>query len=331
MRVPKFVTLESTNICQLKCLGCGSTQNDYPKGFMDYEFFEAMVDQTSRMPIDPLTGKRPILVPYANGEPLLHPHITDLMEYVLEKGLDTYITSNGMVWDENLYRMLFSYPNYYQHIFSLDGMDAQVQELARPGSNYNRVLLSVLKARELKVLKGWEGDLMVKICDRGQDFETIERYIDYWLCHGIDAVIVGKMLSNFDTGGMRRFPCQYSDAQFMLIRWDQRPTLCMYGQEMMNKQPRPMPKITKDTDILEFYNSGVYQEFREEQARGIFRAPCDTCGVAYTGSGWSGKIRFRNPNLQQKEIFYRADYYNQFFSLKEKARPNAYYGYKELT
>jgi organic radical activating enzyme len=328
-RIPKFLTLELTNLCQLACKGCGSEQDVYPKGFMDKAFYKRMIDKAA----DEGLQDKMIIVPYANGEPLLHPDILELMRYTTAKGFKTYITTNGMIWNQDLFRWMLTEPLYYQTIFSLDGLwDKGNVVKARPGSNETRVRLTIEAFLKLKVKLGSSLDVFVKMVERGQDFGEQERYIDYWLRQeGLSCVILGKMLNTTPTEGMRLYPCQYPDDTFMLVRWNQQPTLCMYRQEVMNDQVRPMPKMRDDQGIVDYFNSGVYKEFHEEQARGEFKGPCKNCGIAYTGTGWKGTIHFRDPKLIQAPIYYRSDYYNSMFSLVDKSRPDMWYGYTPLS
>jgi len=327
-RIPKFITLELTNLCQLKCKGCYSDQDTYPKGFMKPEFFRSVIDRAA----DEGLQDKTIIVPYANGEPLLHPKLLELLRYTTAKGFKTYVTTNGMIKDIELFRFMLTQPLYYQTIFSLDGLwNRGNVPLARPGSVETRIRDTIESFLKMKLLYKSSLDVFVKMVERGQDFAEQEAYIDYWLRQeGLSCVIVGKMLNSFETEGMRLFPCQYPDDTFLLIRWNEQPTLCMYNPHVMNEQVRPMPKLGPDQGIVDYFNSGVYKEFHEEQARGEFRGPCATCGIAYTGTGWKGQINFRDPKLLQEPIFYREDFYNRFFSLVDKARPNSWYGWTPL-
>lgn len=324
IRIPKFLILESTNCCQLSCKGCGATQSDFKKGFMDVAFYKSMVDSAAR---DNLQDKT-IIMCWANGEPLLHLDLLEMLRYTTEKGFKTYVTTNGMIWNESLFQWMMHEPLYYQHIFSLDGLwDRGNIEKARPGSNEACIRNTIESFLLLKKKTKSNLDVLVKIVERGQDFAEIEAYIDYWIRQeGLNCVVVGKMLSTFDTERMRLFPCQYPDETFMLVRWDRTPTLCMYNPHMMNEQARPMRKIEFGESIIEYFNTGMYKTFHDEQAEGIFRPPCNTCGIAYTGTGWRGTMRFRDPKLLQQTIYTGTDYYNSFFSLEEKVRPPSWYG-----
>jgi hypothetical protein len=323
MKSPKFVALEITNRCQLQCKGCFSSSEDYPKGDMDPNFFYSVIDR-----MDPKTMT---LNEYANGECLLHPKILDFVSYTIAKGIRNYITTNGMILNEDLFKLILTNPSQcYQLIFSLDGLwdnNSLSIEQCRPGSNRIQIKRTIERALEMKHKLSSATDVMVKICKRGQDWEEIEHYISYWLKYGADAVIVGELFTDFSTPGLRIYPCQYSDDQFMLIRWDQTARMCMYHPKVMNEGLLPIGKLDYTTPLLDFYNSPPYREFRDMQSHGYFPEPCKNCGISYTGSGIRGSIRFRNLALLQEKIYYRKDHYNEFWSLQDKGKPDSVYGH----
>jgi hypothetical protein len=272
------------------------------------------------------------LNPYANGESLLHPQILDFISYTIAKGIKNYITTNGMILNEDLFETILGNPDQcYQLIFSLDGLwedKSRSIELCRPGSNRTQIKRTIERALEMKRKLSSTTDIMVKICKRGQDWEEIEEYISYWLKYGVSAVIVGELFTNFSTPGLRIYPCQYSDDQFMLVRWDRTVPMCMYHPKVMNEGLLSAGMLDYTTPLLQFYNNSLYAQFREMQSVGYFPEPCKTCGISYTGAGIRGSIKFRNPALIQDKIYYRADHYNNFFSLQDKGKPDSVYGYK---
>ena len=124
---------------------------------------------------------------------------------------------------------------------------------------------------------------------------------------------------------MRIFPCQYSDNEFMIIKYDGRITACAYNDEMTNIHKHQMGRMDYTTPLLELYNSEKLLSFRTEQRAGRFNDICAHCGFAYTGFGFRGIVTFRDPKLDLPKVYYHRDYYNSFFSLVDKGRPDSYY------
>jgi MoaA/NifB/PqqE/SkfB family radical SAM enzyme len=332
---PRQVVVEVTNCCNLSCKGCPSALDavkpvsGYGQGFMDWALFKSIIDR-----IDfPTT-----VVLWLNGEPLLHPDYAEMAQYVSAKGLRWYVTTNGHVWNEDVFRhILGPSSTCYQILFSLDGLlddRSHSIEIARPGSDRLMIegtiseCLRIRREEEEGGKSGKHVDIAVKLCERGQDTEEIEEYIAYWLTRGMDYVAVGRMLNQVNEKCMRVYPCRYFWDQAMEIRYDGTVIPCSYNPHVANAHAMDMGTLDLSTPLIDFYNNAEYSKLREEHARGQFRFPCNQCGYAYCGDGFDGRIQFRSPKLRRMigdmPIFWHSDYYNQFFSLTQKRKGVSY-------
>lgn len=320
--VPKQVDIEVTAACNLRCKFCPRPLD--VSGHMDPALFYSIIDRIAEeMP-------RASVVPWLNGEPLLHPEYNKFIRYITDRNLRAYITTNGTIWDPDLFDHITDDNSLYQIIFSLDGLPhlySKSIEIARPGTKRVKVLNTIHDFGLLKMEKGNHINMAVKIVRRGQDWGEIEKYIGFWLEHEfVDYVCVGDALVDYNEQSMRIFPCQYSDPNFMVIKWDGRLAFCAYNDAMTNEPENSPGTVDLDTPLLDLYNNEVYRKFREDQGNGVFRDPCKHCGFAYTGFGFEGTVEFRDPKvLPGQRIYYHRDYYNQFFSLTKDWKPKQYY------
>lgn len=326
MIVPKQIDIETSAVCQLRCKGCPI--NYASKGaYMDRNLWHSIVDRVCR---ERREDWNPTIVNWLNGEPLLHPDYYEFCERLSRENLRYYITTNGHIWNEELFNLIVQPNSCYQIIWSLDGLPDERSrsiEKARPGSNRELVLKNISRFLDLAQSTGGFIDVAVKLCHRGQDYEEVEEYIQYWLHRGVDYVCIGDMLDEDTVDDMRIYPCKYSDTMFMVIKYDGDIVPCSYNNAATNdrwfNKHAGWPNVRNDTPLLELYNSPEMTKFRENQRRGIFAGPCKACGFAYTGSGIRGKVTFRGSGL---EVSYHRDYYNQFFSLREEhQKPDSFY------
>lgn len=325
MKEPKQIIIETSRTCNLRCVGCpinsDAKQKKKGKMFMDMDLFTSIIDRVDF----PTT-----IIPWMNGEPLMHPKYYQMVKYITDRGHRMYITTNGHFWNDKLFHHITDKNSCYQIIFSLDGMYPASITGARPGSDIKKVTKNILRFRDLKQDKNPNNiDLGVKIVLRGQDWEEIEEYIGYWLSQGVDFVCLGRMLDQETATPMRKYPCQYPDDNFMVIRHDGSLVLCAYNEEMVNNPNRSVGSVVGETPLLDLYNNEAYTKFREDQDNGVFTGPCVNCGFAYTGYGYSGIVGFRNPDLDLPKVYFHRDYYNSFFSLRRKEKPDSYYFRRE--
>lgn len=319
--IPKQIDIEVTSKCNLECRYCPAVTNPNATGHMDYGLFESIIERVDF----PTT-----IVPWLNGEPMLHPRYNEMIQLIVKKDLPAYITTNGHFWRQDIFDLITEKNSIYQIIFSLDGLHHEgfnSIELARPGTDRRLVVSNIVRFMELADMKGRNIDIAVKICERGQDYEEIENFIHEWLLNGVDYVCVGRTLELSAIRGMRHYPCQYSDNNFMVVKWDGRLVACAYNDQVTNESALYFGQMDKTTPLLDIYNNEAYSKFRRDQRKGLFPEPCQTCGFAYTGTGMKGILRFRNPALNIGDIYYHNDYYNKMFSLKRSWKDDEYYGY----
>jgi len=315
---PYQLIIETSASCQLQCIGCPFIAAEKPPRpkFMSLDLFKSIIDR-----IDwPVT-----VVPWMNGEPLLNPDFPRMLKYLVAAGHRAYITTNGMIWDDEVFQLITDENSVYQIIFSLDGLPSVFSrsiERCRPGSNRERILSNIEAFGRLKMEKGSNLDMAVKICRRGQDQGEIEHYIHHWLQRPyINYVCEGRMLTEDATKETRMFPCKYPDHMFMVIRSDGEMVPCAYNETVVNDNWFHMGSVANDKPLLEVYNNAKMTAFRLDQKAGRFCGPCITCGFAYTGHGFDGMLSFRDEKLRAtypNPIWFHSDYYNTFYSLKRK-------------
>ncbi|MFQ5863051.1 MAG: radical SAM/SPASM domain-containing protein [Candidatus Brocadiales bacterium] len=85
---PAKITIESGNICNLRCPLCPTGQNDpsAKKGLMPFETYKKVVDEL---------GEELYLMRLYNwGEPLLNPELVPMIKYAVSKGIIVKISTN---------------------------------------------------------------------------------------------------------------------------------------------------------------------------------------------------------------------------------------------
>lgn len=325
--VPKQVITEITSHCNLKCKLCPFSAGGYEKQHMRWTLFEHLVNETAKLKHYGTT-----IIPWLNGEPMLYPFVRDAFKLINEKEIKWYITTNGhFCYEEVFHEMLRPGTSCYQIIFSLDGLFEEWEprsrsiEIARPGSDREMVQRTIERVMTLKQELRSNVELCVKICKRGQDWEEIENYIQFWLMKGIDFVCVGEPLTGENDPSMRIYPCQQSYNNFLYIRAGGDVTRCSYNIHAQNEPETYMGKVDEQTDLVDFYNNEAFTTLRKEHETGNFSHPCDSCAFPYTGYGFEGKVKFRHGPLKGVELFHRRDYYNNFFSFKDMKKEDSYY------
>lgn len=143
---PTKITIESGNICELRCPLCPTGQRDRSasKGLLPYETFEKILDQLGR---DLITIRL-----YNWGEPLLNKDLVRMCELAYRRRVSVKISShlNGLTEEVAVGLLRARVKKIY---ISADGATAESYAQYRRGGDFERVLANirmlVAKKREL--------------------------------------------------------------------------------------------------------------------------------------------------------------------------------------
>ena len=97
---PRTVEFFISDICNHNCIGCHSQELHKSKTpFLDFEVAKKVVDEVAIM------GTEGIEIS-GGGEPLLYPHIVELVKYINDKGMKVGMITNGTCFKKSMYPIL---------------------------------------------------------------------------------------------------------------------------------------------------------------------------------------------------------------------------------
>lgn len=127
---PFVFSLETTSLCNLRCVMCPYKEMTRPHEMMEVELFQKVVDEVA--------GYNGMLWLHNLGEPLAHPRFDDLIRYVKSKGLRCGISTNATLLNEaRTQRVLAS--GLDKIILCMDGITKETYERMREGANFEQV------------------------------------------------------------------------------------------------------------------------------------------------------------------------------------------------
>lgn len=98
-KFPYYVDVEATNNCNYDCLFCSRQMMKRPIGYIDMDVFKKIVDEISNYDCGLRFSRW--------GEPLLHPKIFDMVKYANERGVLTFVSTNGFLLNESMLEKVF--------------------------------------------------------------------------------------------------------------------------------------------------------------------------------------------------------------------------------
>lgn len=98
---PIQVYLELTNHCNLNCAMCNYDQMTRSKGYMEPDLAKRVIDEGA------VSGRLYYLALFIHGEPLLYPHLIEIIQYAKKQNIPVVnVTTNGVLLTEELSRQM---------------------------------------------------------------------------------------------------------------------------------------------------------------------------------------------------------------------------------
>jgi SynChlorMet cassette radical SAM/SPASM protein ScmF len=150
-----------TDGCNLRCRHCWIAPKFQEKGrscrVLGVELFKSIVEQAKALG---LSG-----VKLTGGEPLMHPDISEILDYVKNQDLNLYIETNGVICTPEIAQQIASCKDPFVSV-SLDGADAEEHEWVR---GVNGCFESALNGVKNLVNAGVKPQIIMCIMRRNKD------------------------------------------------------------------------------------------------------------------------------------------------------------------
>lgn len=211
---PPIVHVETTNICNLKCIHCPHNDimnciPDYKPQSISFELWKKIVDEVSQYPV--------ALRLTPDGEPMIVSDWVNQIQYLIDKKIDifSFNTNGTLLSDDKLYVLLQESQTKIAIEISLDALFKDTYESIRKGSDYIIVMKNILnllfeiKKRKIKNIK-----VMVSIVIQPEvDEKEVEQFKRFWE-HLVDKVIIRNYV---DTKGLT--PSKPKPESEVIQRW----------------------------------------------------------------------------------------------------------------
>jgi radical SAM protein with 4Fe4S-binding SPASM domain len=145
---PPLLQIEPASICNYRCIFCYQTDSVFTKkagghmGLMSLDLFKSLIDQAQ--------GKCEAITLASRGEPLINPHIKEMLSYTEGKFLAMKMNTNAWYLDEDkCHAILRSGLNTL--VFSADAATEPQYSQFRVGGSLDRILKNITLFRDIRV------------------------------------------------------------------------------------------------------------------------------------------------------------------------------------
>ena len=173
-----YYAIDILGSCNLKCVSCPHSidDTDVPKGSMNLDVFKSVFDKIIKE-----TPSISHISLYSWGEPLLHPYIDKIIDYVHEKNVAVALSSNlSIKFRDRIDKIIKSGPDYLK--VSLSGFYPTAYDNTHQGGDINLVKENLYLIRRL--LDKYKTQMLVDINyhlyrdNSGENIEQMEKLVD---------------------------------------------------------------------------------------------------------------------------------------------------------
>lgn len=135
--------IEPTNTCNLNCRTCIRRSWNNSEGFMDMDIYTKILKDVRHV-----TSLKKISF-WGFGEPLLHPHIVEMVSKAKKLGVETQLITNGLLLNKKMAHDLIV-AGLDSLVVSIDGTTREMQAEIRSGADLNIVKNNIKQLRIMR-------------------------------------------------------------------------------------------------------------------------------------------------------------------------------------
>jgi len=278
--LPEIVQIESTNICNARCVFCPRDEMHRRQGVMDEALYRKVVDDCAAL------GIRHVRL-HNYGEPFVDRHLSGKVAYAKQNGIaEVGVISNGSLIDEQVARDVIEAGLDAINI-SVDASGREAFERTRVGLKYDTVIANIERLVRIRAELGRSHPKLILSFVRQDNTDEERAFIEHWraIADKIHITDLHNWAGTLNRESDVRYPCYRQWLTFTVL-WDGRVSLCCAdfdGKVVLGDM--------RTATIREVWENEVYRRVRREHLESGGPDICRACDLPRKDSPlWIGKI-----------------------------------------
>ena len=267
-RMPEIVQIESTNICNAKCVFCPRDDMHRRQGIMPVELFRKIVDECVTLGITHVRM-------HNYGEALMDRRLVDKVKYAKERGIrEVGMISNGSLITDHVARGMIDAGLDAINI-SVDASGKEVFESTRLGLKYDKVIANIERLVRLRTESGKRRPKLILSFVRQNNSADEQAFIEHWrgIADKIHITDLHNWAGTLNTESDVNYPCYRPWLTFTVL-WDGRVSLCCAdfdGKTILGN--------VNTQSIADIWNAEPYREARRQHLESGGPDICRACDL----------------------------------------------------
>lgn len=279
-RLPEIVQIESTNLCNAKCVFCPRDEMHRRQGVMEMELYRKIVDECAALGITHVRV-------HNYGEPFLDRQLVEKVRYAKSRGIPQVgMISNGSLITEELAHGMIDAGLDAINI-SVDAAGKEVFERTRVHLEYDTVVGNIRTLARLRRDLGRTHPKLILSFVRQNNSADEQAFIDEWsaIADKIHINDLHNWAGTLDGRADVRYPCYRLWLTFTVL-WDGRVSLCCAdfdGRQILGD--------LRTSTIARIWNAPAYRAVRRLHLESGGPEICRSCDLPKKDSPlWVAKV-----------------------------------------
>src|SRR5688500_18313782 len=218
--LPEIVQIESTNICNAKCVFCPRDEMHRKQGIMNFDLFKKVVDEAAELGITHVRV-------HNYGEPFVDRQLVEKVRYAKQRGIkEVGMISNGSLINEEVARGMIEAGLDAINI-SVDAAGKEVFESTRIGLKYDKVIANIERIVRIRAELGKKRPKLILSFVRQNNSSDEQAFIEHWrnIADKVHITDLHNWAGTLNTESDVNYPCYRPWLTFTVL-WDGRVSLC---------------------------------------------------------------------------------------------------------
>jgi MoaA/NifB/PqqE/SkfB family radical SAM enzyme len=218
--LPEIVQIESTNICNAKCVFCPRDDMHRRQGIMTFDLYTKIVDECVELGITHVRV-------HNYGEPFVDRRLVEKVRYAKQKGIqEVGMISNGSLITEEVARGMIDAGLDAINI-SVDASGKEVFESTRIGLKYDKVIANIERLVRIRAESGKHRPKLILSFVRQNNSADEQAFIEHWrkIADKIHITDLHNWGGTLNQESDVNYPCYRPWLTFTVL-WDGRVSLC---------------------------------------------------------------------------------------------------------
>jgi MoaA/NifB/PqqE/SkfB family radical SAM enzyme len=266
--MPEIVQIESTNICNAKCVFCPRDEMHRRQGIMTVELFRKIVDECAALGITHVRM-------HNYGEAFIDKQLVDKVRYAKQKGIrEVGVISNGSLITESVARGMIDAGLDAINI-SVDAAGKEVFEATRLGLKYDKVIANIERLVRIRAESGKRRPKLILSFVRQNNSADEQAFIEHWraIADKVHITDLHNWAGTLNTESDVNYPCYRPWLTFTVL-WDGRVSLCCAdfdGKIILGD--------LNSSSIQEIWNAEPYRDARRQHLESGGPDICRACDL----------------------------------------------------